>query len=273
MGWSAKAPPPDPKIGEAAAATAQLGREAFEWYKNYTDTVLTPQENEEAALNKRVIDQAMDIAGDQQTIANETYDYQKGTFRPLEQGIVADATNFSTRDYGDRKAAQAAAEVEQAMSQARAASARDQARMGIAPSAGVAAALDQNMALKAAAAKAGAATGARDNAEQMGFARRMDAASLGRGLPSQQAAAAQTALSGGAQAAGTLAQEGQGLRQNAATMGQGFQTGIGAQQAAGGLYQAAYATNSANINAANAARMGMIGTALGAGAGMYATKR
>lgn len=268
MGWSGSTPAPDPRIGEAAMSNAAIGREALDWYKDYSSRVLEPQMREEAALNQKVTDQALEIAGDQNKIANETYDYQKGTFRPLEQSIVADATNFSSKDYGDRKAAEAAAAIEGSYSQARGALARDQARMGVAPTAGVSAALEQDMALKMAAAKAGAATGARDSAEQLGFARKMDAASLGRGLPSQQATAAQLALQSGSTAAGIEGQTGAAMRANGTFGGSGFSTAIGANQSAGGILNNSYATYAAGLSQDSANKSQMLGTGVGAVAGI-----
>jgi hypothetical protein len=249
---------------------AELGQQQLDWFKNWYETTGRAQETQEADLNKRVIDQSMGIAADQNRIANETYDYQKGTFRPLEQGIVADAQKFNAADYGDRKAAEAAAGVESAVAQAQAGVNRDMARRGVAPSAGVSAALAQDAALRGAAMKAGAATTARDTADPLGFARRMDAASLGRGLAGQNTAAATLALNAGGQSAGVLAGQGNGVRANTAGIAGAYQGAVSANQGAASILNSQYATQAGAQTAANASKLGVIGTILGAGAGFAA---
>lgn len=268
MGWAGSTPAPDPRIGDAAMRSAELGQQQLDWFKNWYETEGRAQQAQEADLNKRVIDQSMSIAGDQQRIANETYDYQKGTFRPLEQSVVADAQKFNAPDYGDRKAAEAAAGVESAVAQAQAGVTRDMARRGVAPSAGVAAALAQDVALRGAAMKAGAATTARDTADQLGFARRMDAASLGRGLAGQNTAAATLALGAGGQASGVLSQQGANQRAGLGAVSTGYSGAIGANQGAANILNSQWTTQVNAASQANAAKLGVIGTIAGAGAGL-----
>lgn len=258
-------PGPDPRIGEAALRNAELGQEAFDWYKQYFETTLAPLQQEQASLNKQVTQQQLDIARDNQRISNETYDYQKGTFRPVEQAIAADAMKFNEADYANRKAALAGADVTQAFDQAGAEVNRDLARRGMSLSAGQASASASDLALRKAAAIASASNAARDQAEAVGFARKMDAASIGRNLPSQQATAAQIALSGGSQASGVAGSSLSGAQSNAGVMGQGYNTNIGANQAAGQLYatssqQAQYAAAQNQQNSGD-----IFGTLVGAG--------
>ncbi|MBN9461693.1 MAG: tail fiber domain-containing protein [Burkholderiales bacterium] len=219
---------------------------------------------EQADLNRQVMQQQLDIANDQQRIANETYDYQKGTFRPVEQAIADEAMQFNTGDYANRKAAQAAADTQQAFDQAGAEVNRDLARRGMSMSAGQASASASDLALRKAAAIAAESNSAREQADAVGFARKMDAASIGRNLPSQQATAAQIALSGGTQASGVQASTAAGARADAGVIGTGFNTNIGANQAAGQLYAQSSQQNqyAAAQNAQNSGQL--FGTLAGA---------
>jgi hypothetical protein len=268
MGWAGKAPAPDPRIGDAAMRSAEIGQQQFDWFKNWYETTGADQARREAETNQRVADSAIATMDDQRRISNEADQYNRDVFRPLERTIVADAEQFNAADYGDRKAANASAQVESAVAQAQAGFARDNARRGVAPSAGVSLALGQDAALRGAAMKAGAATSARDGAEQLGFARRMDAASLGRGLPAQSSAAAQLALSAGGTASQVTGATGDSQRANAGLMSSGFEAASRGNQAAGQILASQFATQSANANASNANRAGMLGTVLGAGAGI-----
>lgn len=121
--------------------------------------------------------------------------------------------------------------------------------------------MSNQMALGEAAAKAGAANKAREQVELQGYARKMDAANLGRNLASNQATSAGVALNAGNSA---VSNAGVPLAQsNAAvqTAGQGFNTAISANNSAGSLYgQAAQMSNQDN---------GLM-SALGGVAGMYA---
>lgn len=233
---SSDIPGPDPRIGEAALRSAELGKEAFDWYKQYFDTTLGPQQRELADLNAQVTKQQMATAQEQQRIASETYDYQKGTFRPVEQALVDEAMAFNTRDQAERKAAQAAADVQAAYGQVEGEVNRDLGRRGVSLSAGQLAANKNALALSKAANVAGASNAARDQAEALGWARKVDAASLGRGLANQQATAAQIALSGGSQASQVAGSTGQSARANAGIMGDGYSAALQATGQAGNLF-------------------------------------
>ncbi|MFN8760247.1 MAG: hypothetical protein ACK5XA_15740 [Tagaea sp.] len=253
MGWGPKAPPPDPRIAEAAAATAQLGRDALDWYRNYESTVLRPATDRLRTVTDQQQGTLAGITQAQLAEMQGALDYRDSTFRPLERDLVAQARDMNTADFANRKATQASADVETAYQRAEAARRMDDARMGIAPSAGVARAEAQNLALRAAAGKAGAMTGARDAAEALKFDRGMAAAGLGRNLTGDASRAAQLASAG----AGSIIDAESNVvgqqRANAAPMQQGFSSAIGASQAAGGLYanSSAQAQQAAQINAAN----------------------
>ena len=96
----------------------------------------------------------------------------------------------------------------------------------------------------------------------------MDAASLGRGLAGQNTAAATLALNAGGQSAGVLSQQGADMRANTGGMATGFSGAIGANQGAANILNQQWNAQ-ANASAANtASKLGVIGTVLGAGAGL-----
>jgi hypothetical protein len=126
------------------------------------------------------------------------YDYQRQTFRPLEQGLVAQAQQYNTEGNRAQLAAQASADAANAFQSAQGVTSRDMARRGINASSGAALMMRNQNALGLAGLTAGAATNARRQAEQTGFARSLDVTGLGRGL-----AGASLGAYGGASGAGT----------------------------------------------------------------------
>ena len=149
-------------------------------------------------LAERVYGQQMAAQEQQMRQAQDYYDYQKNTFRPVEQGLVRDAERFSTEGYREQLAGQAAAAAGRAFGVQQEMGQRAMAARGVNPNSGAAMALQAQGNLGLAAQRANAMTGARTQAEQLGFARRMDVTGLGRNL-----AGASTAAYGGATSAGS----------------------------------------------------------------------
>ena len=156
------------------------------------------QYDEIMPLARRVADQQMAAQDQQMRQAQDYYNYQRDTFRPVEQGLVADATRFSTEGYREQQARDAAAATGRAFGVMQDASARAAASRGINPNSGAGMALQSQNMLGLSAQRANAMTGARNQAEQMGYARRLEVTGLGRGL-----AGAANAAYGGATSAGS----------------------------------------------------------------------
>jgi hypothetical protein len=208
MGGKSSPPPPDYSGMEA------LGREQLAFSKQ--------QYAEMKPLAERVAAQQMAAQEQQMRQAQDYYDYQQQTFRPLEQGLVADATRFSSEGYREQQAREAAAATGRAFGVTQDAAARAAASRGVNPNSGAGMALQSQNLLGLAAGRANAMTGARNQAEQLGFARRLDVTGLGRGL-----AGASTAAYGGATSAGSAGmntamsagnQYQQGLQQTGSTL-------------------------------------------------------
>lgn len=251
-------------MNNAAEANAQISKEALEWYKQvYAENA--PAREKAADYAYQVADQQLASSKLNDSISKDYWDYQKSTFRPLEQGIVTDAQNYDTEARREAKADQATADVGMQVALAQQAQNRDLARKGVMPGSGKMLAMSSQMALGEAAAKAGAANKAREQVELQGYARKMDAANLGRNLASSQATSAGVALNAGNSAVNNagvpLAQSNAAVQ----TAGQGFNTAISANNSAGGIYG-----NMAQLQMQNNSQDSGIWGALGGVAGQFA---
>jgi hypothetical protein len=233
MGWSGDAPSPDPAIGEAAKTNAQLGKDAFEWYKNYYNNTVAPLQQRQTDLAESLTNDYLDTSRQQKEFAKEQNAYYKSTFQPVEQQMVRDAMDYDSAANIQRASGEAAANVNQQFSNARGQSARLAGRYGLTSTAfsGPAGASERAQALGAAGAATGAATQTRDK----GIALRSGVANFGRNMPntSAQYFAGSNASNQGAMGATGQAFSG-GI--NAGNfMNQGFGLGMQGNQSAGNL--------------------------------------
>jgi hypothetical protein len=152
------------------------------------------------------------------------------TFRPVERGIVEDAMAFSTESYRERMAGEAAAAAGRAFTNLQRSASRADAARGLNPNSPAARALRQQANVEMAASRSQQMTGARDRAEQLGYARQLDAAGLGRGLPGASAGAYAGSVGAGTAGVNTSMAAGNqymaGLGAGAGTMMSGYQTGM-----------------------------------------------
>ena len=229
----------------------QLGREQLDFAKQ--------QYAEMKPLATQVANQQMAAQQQQMQQAQDYYNYNVGTFRPLEQGLVTDAQRFNTEAYREQMAQRAAADVQQAFQGVQGQTSREMARRGINPNAGSALALQNTNALRLASATAGAQTGARTQAEQMGWARRLDAAGLGRGLAGSSTAAYQGATGAGSAGINT-------------SMAPGSQAMTGMSQA-GNTFGGVLNAQTSVYNTAQNAQAEMLGAVAGAGIAKYSDRR
>lgn len=255
-------------MNAAAQANAEVAREALAFYK---------QQWKEQAPDRALATQTAQQVSQQQlassklndSISKDYWDYQKNTFRPLEEGIVSAAEQYDTAARRDSEAMSAGAGVASAAAAARAQTQRMQQSMGVNPNSGRAQALDAQGGIAEAAAKAGAMNTARKNVELQGYARKMDAANLGRNLASNQATSAGVAINAGNSASQNAAGAVQVQQQGAAMMNQGFQTAIQGNQSAGNLYGQAAQIN-ATAGGDLGSTLGGIGQLAGGVASLYA---
>ena len=257
------APPPDYRpLAEASAEAARiqggLGRDQLDFAKE--------QYARSAPIMEGIAQQQMAAQSEQMAQARDYYNYQKDTYRPLEQSLVADANNFNTEAYRQEMAGKAAADAGRAFGISQQQNQRAMSSMGVNPNSGRFAGMQQATGLQQAAVSANAQTNARSQAQQMGYARKLDAAGLGRGL-----AGASAAAYGGASGAGSMA------GQNAQSAGQNYMgnmaigagtIGAGQQMQLGGLSNIRNNQTSAYVNTSGSV-LGDIGGVLGGAASVY----
>ena len=262
MGKSSPPPPDYTPLAEASAESARimgkLGDDQLAFAKQQYDR--------SQPLLERVANQQMAAQSEQMAQARDYYNYQQDTFRPVERGLVADAQRFNTDAYANELASKASADAGLAFGQVQAQNQRASRSMGANPNSGMYAGMQQASGLALAANRANAMTNARTQADQMGYARRLDAVGMGRGL-----AGASSAAYGGANQAGTMAGG------NAQSAGQNYMGNMGA---AGNTYNAGFNTQMSGLGSilnsqsemyVNAGKdnAAMIGAVAGAGAKMY----
>jgi hypothetical protein len=212
------------------AAATQRGVDVAERLGTRQMDFAQRQYEEMKPLAERIAASQMAAQDQQMRQAQDYYDYQINTFRPVEQGLVRQAQEFDTEAYREQLASQAAADTARAFGTAEGATARNLARRGVGPGSGNAMAMQGQNALALASMRAGAATGARNQAEQLGWARKMDVTGLGRGLAGASGAAYQGATGAGSAGLGSAMsagnQYGQAFGQGAGYQMQGAQMGM-----------------------------------------------
>lgn len=254
------------KATDAASALGAeqlaLSREELAFYKEqYADQKPLQQQAAQTAIDVSKAQLASMQANDK--IAQDYYDYQTNTFRPMEKQLVADAQSYDTTERRDAKAASAVADVGMQAQLQRDAMQRSQERMGVNPASGKAMLMQNQMGLAEAAAKAGAGNKARADVETQGWARKMDAASLGRNLASNQATSAGIAINAGNSAVTNAAAPLSQANMMTQTMGQGYNASMAGMSNATSTIVGAH-QNTANMWANTAGQMmGAAGTMAG----------
>lgn len=246
-------------INRAAEASAALGKEALDWFKS-TYAAEAPARQAAAARAQAVSDaqlKGMNFATDR---AMKDAAYTDTVFRPLERRIVTDAQNYDTPWRRAMASERATAGVERAFGNAQTDLQNRLMRTeGGAMGSGRSLALMQDAALAKAKARAGASSNAVDNVEQQGYARRMDAAGMGRGVVGSQATQQQIATSTGNASAGNAMQALGATQSGTPLMTQGFNTAMAGQANAGNLYG-----NIAGLEAQTRGQdLGLLSTAFG----------
>jgi hypothetical protein len=201
-----------------------LGREQLDFNRRmYEET--KPMADEIAGLQMSAQRQQMEQAQDY-------FDYNRETFRPIEQRMAADAALFDTEAYQENLAQEASQRAALAFQGSQGALRRDMSRRGVDPNSGAFASMANQNAIAMAGLQATGANATRRMADDTAFARNLDVVGLGRNLPSVSTAAYQGATSAGGAAMDTRLAPGQqynqGFQTGAQVIGQGFQTGLNA---------------------------------------------
>ncbi len=265
------APSPDPQIGQAALKNAQLGQDAFDFYKQeYLNA--KPAQDKLNALAAEVQQQLVESGKLNNQYAQDYYNYMTDVFRPLEKSIVENANNYDTAGRREQEAAAGLADVNQAFDAQRQQTQRNNERMGVNPNSGNSQAINAQLDVAQAVAGANAMNKGRKNAETMGNAMKMDAASLGRNLPSNQATSQQIANNSATSAVNTGLSTMANDRAQTGLMQAGYGTAMQGYTNQANILNNQYQSQLSAYNAdqANSAA-GWAG--LGTLAGMYAMKK
>ena len=122
-------------MNAAAQSQAAISKEALDWYKQiYAEQA--PLREQAADMATKVADAQLESMTLNNGISKDYWDYQKDTFRPLEEGIVSDAQTYVTSARREAEAASAVADVGSQMSLARQVQTRNQQRTGVNPNSG-----------------------------------------------------------------------------------------------------------------------------------------
>lgn len=229
------APDPDPLIGEAARMNAEVAKEALAFYKDVYTNELLPLQREQQRLGRTLVERFLASQDKQEAFADQQNAYYESTFKPVEQQMVRDAMDYDSDANIQRRAGIAGANVEQQFSQAVQENNRNLSRYGLNPNSSAFARVNENLMREKALGVAGAKTGAAFDTMDRGIALRAGAANFGRNMPNTAAAYYNLSGQSGGQAFGTQSGMMNSANQNAAMMGQGFNTAISGNSSAGNL--------------------------------------
>jgi hypothetical protein len=267
------APAADPNIGIAQREMSALAKE--QWSKFTTDIypeMLRQSQVQESRANEQ-------WAQDKQ-ISQFNFDQAQAAYKRYEQGAIPamealkkDADMYNEAGYQEQLAQQARGDLDQQFDNQRQATAMRQQAYGIDPTSGVAQGNQNANAVQQAAITAAAMNQTRQAAHDLGLQKQANVYNMYAGLPAQ--ANANTALTLNANAAGLNA--GQTAFGNYSAMGSSLGSAAGtAMQGWGSVGQLGVGKYNADVsayNSQNQASSGMwggLGSALGAGIGLYA---
>lgn len=242
----------------AAELGLTLGREQIAESKRQYDL--------NRAVSDQVVNKQLALMDQTKTQGDDYYNYMANTFRPLEQQMVTTANNEASVARQEEVAAQAAADARRGSTQQQNQLIRQGLRYGWSPQR--LASMAGSMAGSQAAQVASATTNARNNQRNLGWARQMDAAGLGRNLAGASQGAYGLTINSGNSAVANSMQPGSQLLTGMAQGAGMQQTGVGQQLGGlGGILnaQGSYNNMLANYNSQNQGG-GMFGALLGAGA-------
>lgn len=158
------APPPDPRLVEAQLKSMGIQDSAIQEIMANTRELM-PIQKEQMQFGLDTSRTAWD-----QSQADRGYSLERrGELTTLQDRMIGDANSFNTEAKGEQYAAQATADVGMQAEMARQAQTRGLQRMGVNPGSGKMLAVQSQMGLSEAAAKAGAANKVREAARLEGY--------------------------------------------------------------------------------------------------------
>lgn len=270
-GGGGSAPAPDPRIGEAAVANVELGKN----WLDFTREQFAEGNKRQAvtdSLNTKVINQQLQSQEEANQWAREDRGRTKSVFQPLEDAFVKTAQKYDSPAKQAEAAAAAKADVTSQAAVQDQANQRQMAAMGVSPDSGRFAGVKRTTDMNTALAAAGAQNNARQIVRDKGLALRAEAINIGKNLPSSTAAAYGIGTNSGNAAVANNASGNQNFYQNTGVMGSGFNGAIGANSSAGNMLGNLYGNQLAAWSAqqqANATSSSGIGSMIGTLGGAF----
>lgn len=175
-----KAPKPDPAMGRAAEASAQVGRDTLEFGKQQWEYEKAQWEKYAPMYEEMFKGEVADSQRARER-GDVMWDDWTSIYRPIEAKSAAESMNYDSPEESARREGLAGATVQAQIDAQRGDVTREIARMG-----GSAARAGQQLTTDAnelALAKAGAVNQERTNTKLTGMALRQQAVATGRGLP------------------------------------------------------------------------------------------
>ena len=266
---SSSAPAPDPRLVEAQIRSMGIQDDVIQRVMQQSEEI-QPLQKEQLQFGLDASRTAFDQAQADRTYALE----RRGQLTSMQDVMIDEARDFNAEDRGKEIAAQAGADVEQAFANQRQASGRAMARMGINPNSGRSSAMDAEMGMAQATAKAGIQESARQAARAEGRALTDRASNALAGYP---AMGMSTTGSGAGFGAAGINIVNQGLAgMNSGLTAAGTMAGQMGQNATGMYGAMGSYKNGADNAAANANPMGALlgaGATLGAASIKYSDRR
>lgn len=273
-GGGGSAPSPDPNIGIAQLEMSKISREYLENWKSDVWPAMKEaaqkqevRADEQFAIDKEI--QTKQISAADKTMA----EFERNA--PNREAIYKEAETYSTAENKERLASEAIGDIKTSFGVQAADLERRNQSFGINPSSGRSMATQNANSVMQAATEGAAATRARNAAEQLGWAKKMDAIGLSQGQFGNQATSTGLALNAGAQGFGMGQQSfgnygamGNSMAQATNTANQGWnnvgQLGVQKYQADVSRYNAEQ-----QANASSSAGFGSMVGALGGAAMKY----
>lgn len=218
---AAKAPAPDPQIGQAAVMEAQISNDWLNFSKEQF-AVASERQVGIDALTQRVTDQQLATQDRANQWAAEDRERYKTVFQPLEDEYLEKAKTWDSQGRLDKLADEAKADVMNASDQQRRTNNRQMAAMGVNPMSGRFAGQTRATNMQTALGSAGAQNNVRNQARMQAMDMRANAINMGKGLPGQALSSSGLGLSAGSSGVNTtLAGQGSWSANNS-IMNQGF---------------------------------------------------
>lgn len=201
MGGKSAPPPPDyGPLAEQAEKAAELGYKASQEQLAWAREQWVDQKD----LLNRVLETQLPIQQEQYENAKKDRERYETLYQPLEENLIKEFQSYDTEERRTLEAGRAIADVSRAFEAQRENAARNLESYGVDPSETRHQALDLGIRAQAAASQAAAGNVARNRVEDVGRSLRAEAINIGRGMPSQVAAAYGQSLSAGSSAVGNM---------------------------------------------------------------------